>query len=321
MHALSFEVNFQNFSMHPPDIMNISDIVVPICLKHLQTARWDLFFNKFTWLGHESCTMVGHARFLIVLYLCTKLLLVGYNIHCFHCEEVIWDSHQSVIYRCSGARFALKGCVNDAHCLAHLLNTRMGFRDMDIMMLTDDNPNPQRWPTRANMIYQMQMLLWDVQPGDSLFFSFSGKYGNSNVVMMSKQKTNSPNKSVEAVVVMVSIKVVQYTFPYYAVPIISCLLLFHKICSSPSLRFNCDSSKCIFAIAMIVMNPFSSQMKDWAQKRLYVSTPKHTSWQIEQLLRTQSTVYVLFDNFWQVVLLRRGVVIHNQDWAWSLCPF
>ena len=76
---------------------------------------------------------------------------------------------------CRGASFALNGCINDALCMRHLLKTRFGFRDEDIMLLTDDQANPQRWPTRANMIYQMQMLVWDLQPGDSLFFHFSGR--------------------------------------------------------------------------------------------------------------------------------------------------
>ena len=76
---------------------------------------------------------------------------------------------------CRGAPFALNGCINDALCLKHLLVKRsFGFRDEDIMLLTDDQPNPDRWPTRANMLYQMQMLVWDLRPGDSLFFSFSG---------------------------------------------------------------------------------------------------------------------------------------------------
>ena len=44
------------------------------------------------------------------------------------------------------------------------------------MMLTDDQASPQQWPTRANMLYQMQMLVWDLRPGDSLFFSFSGTF-------------------------------------------------------------------------------------------------------------------------------------------------
>ena len=48
----------------------------------------------------------------------------------------------------------LKGCINDAHCMKYLLTTRLGFREADIVMLTDDQNNPQAWPTRANMVRQ-----------------------------------------------------------------------------------------------------------------------------------------------------------------------
>jgi hypothetical protein len=77
---------------------------------------------------------------------------------------------------CRGSSFALNGCINDALCVRHLLKTRFGFQDADIMLLTDDQSDPQKWPTRANMIYQMQMLVWDLRPGDSLFFHFSGEH-------------------------------------------------------------------------------------------------------------------------------------------------
>ncbi|BDA41997.1 Metacaspase-1A [Coccomyxa sp. Obi] len=73
-----------------------------------------------------------------------------------------------------GSRAELRGCINDAHNLRYLLKTRFGFQDSNIVMLTDDSPNPQAWPTRANMMYQMQLLLWNAQPGDSLVFHFSG---------------------------------------------------------------------------------------------------------------------------------------------------
>lgn len=42
-------------------------------------------------------------------------------------------------------------------------------------MLTDDQPNPAKWPTRANMVMAMQQLVAGAQPGDSLFFHYSGK--------------------------------------------------------------------------------------------------------------------------------------------------
>ena len=46
----------------------------------------------------------------------------------------------------------------------------------DIIMLTDDATNQQLWPTKANMIHQMQRLVSDAQPGDSLVFHYSGTH-------------------------------------------------------------------------------------------------------------------------------------------------
>eukprot|EP00884_Botryococcus_braunii_P000501 jgi/Botrbrau1/10451/Bobra.0133s0058.1 len=74
----------------------------------------------------------------------------------------------------AGAPHALRGCVNDVHCMAYLLKTKFGFLEPDIVILTDDQPVPQLWPTRMNMLYQIQVLVWNSQPGDSLFFHFSG---------------------------------------------------------------------------------------------------------------------------------------------------
>ena len=53
---------------------------------------------------------------------------------------------------CRGSQHELKGCINDAHCMKYLLTTRLGFKDSDIVMLTDDQSNPQAWPTRGNMV-------------------------------------------------------------------------------------------------------------------------------------------------------------------------
>ena len=53
---------------------------------------------------------------------------------------------------CRGSQHELKGCINDAHCMKYLLTSRLGFKDSDIVMLTDDQNNPQAWPTRGNMV-------------------------------------------------------------------------------------------------------------------------------------------------------------------------
>jgi uncharacterized caspase-like protein len=60
------------------------------------------------------------------------------------------------------------------------LNSVFGFPNTaDCMVcLTDDNPDPNYQPTRQNIINAMNWLVADAQPGDSLFFHFSGHGGS-----------------------------------------------------------------------------------------------------------------------------------------------
>jgi hypothetical protein len=73
-----------------------------------------------------------------------------------------------------GTSHALKGCINDAKCLAYCLQTRFGFRPEDCVLMTDDSPDPRLWPTRENLLTGMQRLVAGTSAGDRLFFSFSG---------------------------------------------------------------------------------------------------------------------------------------------------
>ncbi|KZV68380.1 hypothetical protein PENSPDRAFT_653197 [Peniophora sp. CONT] len=68
----------------------------------------------------------------------------------------------------------LLGCVNDAWNMQHFLITRCHYKEEDIIVLTDNQPNPRFIPTKRNMIHAMKWLVLDAQPGDSLFFHFSG---------------------------------------------------------------------------------------------------------------------------------------------------
>lgn len=45
-----------------------------------------------------------------------------------------------------------------------------GYRQDDIVMLTDDARNPAQLPTKANINRGMQWLVKDARPNDSLFF-------------------------------------------------------------------------------------------------------------------------------------------------------
>ncbi|KAH7576162.1 hypothetical protein JRO89_XS01G0005100 [Xanthoceras sorbifolium] len=70
--------------------------------------------------------------------------------------------------------FFLKGCINDAKCMRYLLTGRFHFPEDSILMLTEDEPDPYRIPTKANMRMAMYWLVQGCQPGDSLVFHFSG---------------------------------------------------------------------------------------------------------------------------------------------------
>ncbi|CCC68261.1 hypothetical protein NCAS_0B01770 [Naumovozyma castellii] len=76
-----------------------------------------------------------------------------------------------------GSQNALRGCINDAHNIFNFLSTRYGYSTDDIVILTDDQTDMVRVPTRANIIRAMQWLVRDAQPNDSLFFHYSGHGG------------------------------------------------------------------------------------------------------------------------------------------------
>jgi hypothetical protein len=55
-----------------------------------------------------------------------------------------------------------------------LLTSKFGFRTENMRMLVDDNPDRQQHPTRQNMLQGFAWLVQGCQPGDSLFFHYSG---------------------------------------------------------------------------------------------------------------------------------------------------
>jgi len=73
----------------------------------------------------------------------------------------------------------LKGCINDALNVKRFLCSTFGYKEEDIVMLTDDAQNPRQVPTKANMISAMQWLVRDAKPNDSLFFHYSGHGGQT----------------------------------------------------------------------------------------------------------------------------------------------
>lgn len=69
----------------------------------------------------------------------------------------------------------LKGCISDVHKMKQYLLTR-GFTDTPTTMvvLTDDQQDPYKTPTRVNILNAFNWLIGGAKSGDSLFFQFSG---------------------------------------------------------------------------------------------------------------------------------------------------
>ncbi|CAH1420400.1 unnamed protein product [Lactuca virosa] len=68
----------------------------------------------------------------------------------------------------------LKGCINDAKCMKYLLINKFKFPESSILMLTEEETDPYRIPTKHNIRMAMFWLMQGCQPGDSLVFHFSG---------------------------------------------------------------------------------------------------------------------------------------------------
>ncbi|GAV50236.1 hypothetical protein ZYGR_0U00920 [Zygosaccharomyces rouxii] len=78
-----------------------------------------------------------------------------------------------------GSKNELRGCINDAHNMWNFLTSRYGYRPEDIVMLTDDQRDMVRIPTKANMLRAMHWLVNGAMPNDSLFFHYSGHGGQT----------------------------------------------------------------------------------------------------------------------------------------------
>ncbi|KAM0878507.1 hypothetical protein ACQ4PT_034831 [Festuca glaucescens] len=68
----------------------------------------------------------------------------------------------------------LRGPINDVKCMKHLLTTRFGFPSEGIIILTDEEMNKCRLPTKENIRMAMHWLVQRCSNGDSLVFQFSG---------------------------------------------------------------------------------------------------------------------------------------------------
>jgi hypothetical protein len=93
-----------------------------------------------------------------------------------------------------GQAEALQGCIEDVHRMKGFLSGH-GYREEDMVVLTDNSSHPRQQPTRQNMVrcvpkpisgglmfYQIDAMHWlvrDARPNDSLFFHYSGHGGQT----------------------------------------------------------------------------------------------------------------------------------------------
>lgn len=73
-----------------------------------------------------------------------------------------------------GTAIELKGCLNDAKCMSYLLMSKFRFPESAILVLTEDQMDPRRQPTKYNIMQALEWLVHGCQSGDSLVFHFSG---------------------------------------------------------------------------------------------------------------------------------------------------
>ncbi|KAK4769180.1 hypothetical protein SAY86_027330 [Trapa natans] len=73
-----------------------------------------------------------------------------------------------------GKRYRLKGSINDVKCMEYFLVERMGFPSSSVIVLSEQESDPNRIPTKHNILAALRWLVHGVQPGDSLVFHYSG---------------------------------------------------------------------------------------------------------------------------------------------------
>lgn len=78
-----------------------------------------------------------------------------------------------------GQKEELRGCINDANNMKRFLSAQFGYKEEDMVILTDDARDPRQIPTQQNILRAMEWLVRDARPNDSLFFHYSGHGGQT----------------------------------------------------------------------------------------------------------------------------------------------
>ncbi|XP_051132195.1 metacaspase-1-like [Andrographis paniculata] len=74
----------------------------------------------------------------------------------------------------NGQKYKLNGSINDVKCMKYFLINRLGFANDSILMLTEEEADPNLIPTKSNMRKALQWLVHGCHSGDSLVFHYSG---------------------------------------------------------------------------------------------------------------------------------------------------
>ncbi|KAL0917499.1 hypothetical protein M5K25_012564 [Dendrobium thyrsiflorum] len=74
----------------------------------------------------------------------------------------------------SSKSYQLRGTVTDVKWMRYFLSEKFQFPDDSILILTEEERDPTRVPTKENIRAAMRWLVWGNQLGDSLVFHFSG---------------------------------------------------------------------------------------------------------------------------------------------------
>ncbi|KAL5716798.1 hypothetical protein ACHQM5_009918 [Ranunculus cassubicifolius] len=71
-------------------------------------------------------------------------------------------------------RYELKGSINDVNCMKYFLVEKHGFPSDSILILTENERDPNRIPTKQNIRRALNWLVQGCTKGDSLVFHYSG---------------------------------------------------------------------------------------------------------------------------------------------------
>jgi len=83
---------------------------------------------------------------------------------------------------------SLNGCINDIIDVSDLLTTIYGYNH--IVQLRDDSPEPNKQPTRKNILNELFNLVANSNPEDEIWFHYSGHGSQTICVHGDRTKTN-----------------------------------------------------------------------------------------------------------------------------------